>query len=87
MSAKGGGYMEKEICSNCKYSQLVRLPISDTREGIHSSDKHIDMYICHHRKAQHYGHLMLGDHSCLGFKVRVAEKTLKERKPKQYSGL
>jgi len=66
--------MEKEICSNCKYSQLVLLPIGETRGGIHSSDSHIHMYVCHQRRAQHYGHIMIGDHSCLGFKERGEEK-------------
>ena len=66
--------MGKEICSNCKYSQLVQVPVGETHGGIHSSDKHIDMYVCHHRRAVHYGHMMLGDHSCLGFKEMMGEK-------------
>lgn len=76
--------MEKEICSNCKYSQLIQLPVGETYEGIHSSDNHIHMYICHHRRDQHYGHILLGDHSCLGFKKSVDEKKLKERKPARH---
>ena len=63
--------MEKEVCSNCKYAQLVWLPIGETHRGVHSSDQHLDMYVCRHRRAQHYGHIMLGDHSCLGFRERV----------------
>jgi len=66
--------MEKEVCSNCKYAILVMLPLGDTQRGIHSSDKHINMYICHHRSAQHYGHVMLGDHTCLGFKPIESSK-------------
>ena len=66
--------MEKECCGNCKFAQLMRLPIGDTRSGVHSSDAHIDMYICHHQRAQHYGHIMLGDHTCLGFKMRDVAK-------------
>jgi len=66
--------MEKEVCGNCKYAQLVWLPIGETSGGIHSSDKRINMYICHHRSAQHYGHIMLFDHSCLGFKERGGER-------------
>ncbi|MFC1925541.1 hypothetical protein ACFLW2_02460 [Chloroflexota bacterium] len=60
--------MKKEICSNCKYAQVAWIPVGETQSGIHTSDKHIDMYLCRHRRAQHYGHIMLGDHSCLGFK-------------------
>jgi hypothetical protein len=67
--------MEKEeFCSNCKYAQLVLLPVGETRAGVHSSDTHINMYICHNRRAQHYGHIMLGDHTCLGFKARDVTK-------------
>jgi len=66
--------MEKECCSTCKFAQLVLLPIGNTHGGVHSSDAHIDMYICHHQRAQHYGHIMLGDHTCLGFKARDAAK-------------
>ncbi len=66
--------MENEMCSNCKYGQLVMLPLGDTKGGVHSSDKHINMYICHHRSAQHYGHVLLGDHSCLGFKILDVNK-------------
>ena len=66
--------MDNENCSSCKYGQLVMLPLGDIKEGIHSSDKHIKMYICHHRSAQHYGHVMLGDHSCLGFKALEVSK-------------
>jgi len=66
--------MEKELCSTCKFGQLVWLPTGETHGGVHASDTHIDMYICHNRRAQHYGHLMLGDHSCLGFKERDVAK-------------
>jgi len=66
--------MEKEGCGSCKYGILVRLPVGETHGGVHSSDKHIDMYICHHQRAQHYGHIMLGEHTCLGFKMRDAAK-------------
>ena len=66
--------MDKEICSNCKYAQLLWLPVGETLGGIHSSDKRIDMYICHQQRAQHYGHIMLGDHYCLGFKEKAIEK-------------
>lgn len=66
--------MAKESCSNCQYSQLVLLPTGETHGGVHSSDTHINMYICHQQRAQHYGHIMLGDHYCLGFKERAAEK-------------
>ncbi|MFC1944550.1 hypothetical protein ACFLX5_03540 [Chloroflexota bacterium] len=62
--------MEREGCSNCKHAQLVMLPAGETHGGVHASDTHINMYICHHRRAQHYGHIMLGDHSCLGFRER-----------------
>ena len=79
--------MDKHICSNCKYSQLVYIPIAKTNGGVHSSDSFIEMYVCNHKRAVHYGHIMLGDHSCLGFKETVGEKKLKERKPKVYSGL
>ena len=66
--------MEQEWCNNCQFGQLVWLNVSDTREGVHSSDKHIDMYICRFKRAQHYGHMMVGDHSCVGFKQREIEK-------------
>ena len=66
--------MEQEMCKNCRFAKVVWLPVSETHEGIHSSDKHIDMYICHLRRAQHYGHIMLGDHSCLGFKEKDETK-------------
>ena len=56
--------MEQEMCKNCRFAQVVWLPASETHEGIHSSDKHIDMYICHLRRAQHYGHMMQNQ-SCL----------------------
>jgi len=49
-------------CSNCKFALLVWLPVGETHGGVHTSDKHIDMYICHHQRAEHYGHVMLGDH-------------------------
>ena len=77
--------MEKEICSNCKYSQLVRFPVGEIYGGIHSSDNHVNMYICHHRRAQHYGHVLLGDHSCLGFKKSVDDKKLRVRKFARYA--
>jgi len=66
--------MEKEVCGNCKHAQLVWLPIGEISGGIHSSDKRINMYICHHRSAQHYGHIMIFDHSCLGFRERGAKR-------------
>ena len=66
--------MEKEMYSSCKYAQLVWLPVGATRAGVHSSDTHIDMYICRHQRAQHYGHILLGDHSCLGFRQRDVTK-------------
>lgn len=66
--------MEQELGQNCRFAQVVWLPASETHEGIHSSDKHIDMYICHLRRAQHYGHIMLDDHSCLGFKENDVTK-------------
>lgn len=66
--------MESECCSNCKYAQLVWLPLGETHSGTHVSDKHINMYICRHRRAGHFGHVLLGDHSCLGFKERNLEK-------------
>jgi hypothetical protein len=66
--------MEREGCGTCKHGQLVWLPRGETHGGVHDSDKHIDMYVCHHRRAQHYGHMMVGDHYCLGFKERPAEK-------------
>ena len=66
--------MEKEGCSNCRSAQLVWLPTGETHAGVHSSDAHIDMYICHNQRAQHYGHIMLGDHTCLGFKERDVAK-------------
>ena len=66
--------MVKEGCSNCQYAQLVWLPTGETHGGVHSSDTHIDMYICHQQRAQHYGHIMLGDHYCLGFKEKSIEK-------------
>ena len=66
--------MERERCSNCKYAQLVWLPLGETHGGSHISDKHIDMYICKQQRAGHYGHVLLGDHSCLGFKERNVEK-------------
>ena len=69
--------MEQELCKNCKFAQIVWLPTGETHGGIHSSDKHIDMYICHLRRAQHYGHIILGDHSCLGFKKQDVTKTTK----------
>ena len=62
--------MEHECCSNCKYSQLVFLPLGETHGGTHTSDAHIDMYICRHQRAGHFGHVLLGEHSCLGFKER-----------------
>jgi hypothetical protein len=31
--------------------------------------------------------MLLGDHTCLGFKKGVDEKKLKERKTERYSGL
>ena len=66
--------MEEECCKNCSYGQLVRLPLGETHGGLHESDTHIDMYVCHFRRALHYGHIMLGDHSCLGFKQRSSLK-------------
>ena len=67
--------MERECCSNCAFGELVRLPTGETRGGVHSSDTHVNMFICHHQRAQHYGHMMLGDHSCLGFKERDVDKS------------
>jgi hypothetical protein len=52
----------------------VWLPLAETHSGLHESDTHIDMYICHLQRALHYGHVMLGDHSCLGFKEKGYEK-------------
>lgn len=66
--------MEKEGCSNCKHGQLVRLYTAQTTGGVHSSDTHIDMYICRYRRAQHFGHIMVGDHSCVGFEPRDTSK-------------
>ena len=66
--------MERECCSNCKFAQLVWLPLGETHGGTHLSDKHIEMYICHQKRALHFGHVLLGDHACLGFKLRDAEK-------------
>jgi hypothetical protein len=66
--------MENEFCSACKFAQLVWLPTAETHGGVHSSDTRIDMYICHNHRAQHYGHIMLGDHGCLGFKERDVAK-------------
>lgn len=63
--------MESECCSNCRFAQLVWLPLGETHSGAHASDKHIEMYICQQQRAVHYGHVLLGDHSCLGFKKRV----------------
>lgn len=59
--------METESCSNCKHAQLLWLHVGETHGGVHTSDTHIDMYICRYKRAQHYGHIMIGDHSCLGF--------------------
>lgn len=61
-------------CSNCRFALLVWLPVGETRGGVHTSDKHIHMYICHDQRAEHYGHVMLGDHSCPDFKERDAAK-------------
>jgi len=36
--------MQKEGCGNCKHGELVWIHIGETRGGVHSSDKHIDMY-------------------------------------------
>lgn len=66
--------MEHERCSNCKHGQLVWLHTGEIHDGIHSTDTHFDMYICRYRRAQHYGHVMIGDHSCIGFTQRDVEK-------------
>ena len=66
--------MNQACCSNCKFARLVWLTTGETHGGVHSSDTHVAMHICHHRSAQHYGHLLLGDHSCLGFKAIDAVK-------------
>ena len=66
--------MEKEGCGNCKHGQLVLLHAGETRGGVHASDSHIDMYICRYQRAQHYGHIMVSDHWCIGFKRREVEK-------------
>ncbi len=67
--------MDNEGCNTCKYGELIWLYSGEIRGGVHSSDKHIDMYICRYRRAQHYGHMMVGDHWCIGFKQRDAEKS------------
>lgn len=72
--------MDKECCSDCKFGQLIWLPIGETHGGVHSSDKHIDMYICHHKRAVHYGHMMLGDHYCLGFRAGEAERQPRKKR-------
>lgn len=66
--------MEQEGCSDCKYAQLVWLHTGETRGGVHTTDTHVDMYICRFRRAQHYGHIMIADHSCVGFVQRDPEK-------------
>lgn len=54
--------MDNEGCSTCKHGQLVLLHTVETHEGVHTSDAHLDMYICRYRRAQHFGHIMTGDH-------------------------
>ncbi|MDY6912819.1 MAG: hypothetical protein SVM79_10740 [Chloroflexota bacterium] len=66
--------MKHESCSNCKHGQMVWLHAGKTHGGVHSSDSHIDMYICQFKRAQHYGHIMIGDHWCVGFGQRNVEK-------------
>jgi len=66
--------MDHEGCSNCKHGQLVWLHTGETHGGVHTSDTHLDMYICRYRRAQHYGHMMVSDHSCIGFEQRDIEK-------------
>ena len=61
---------QTECCKDCQFGRLVLLPLGETHAGVHSSDTHIDMYICQFRRALHYGHMLVGDHSCLGFKER-----------------
>ena len=61
---------QKDSCQDCQFGRLVRLPVGETHEGVHSSDRHLDMYVCQMRRALHYGHLLVGDHSCLGFQER-----------------
>jgi hypothetical protein len=66
--------MEHDGCNNCKYGQLVWFHTGETHGGEHSSDTRMDMYICRFRRAQHYGHIMIGDHSCIGFEKKNIEK-------------
>ncbi len=66
--------MQQEGCNTCKHGQLVWLHAGETRGGVHSTDAHIDMYICKFRRAQHYGHIMVADHSCVGYTQRDIEK-------------
>ncbi len=66
--------MEKESCVNCKHGELVWIHTGETHDGVHSSDVHMDMYICRFRRAQHYGHIMIGEHMCIGFAERDITK-------------
>ena len=59
--------MEDQCCRNCKHGQLVRVRTNGTHSRADSSDAHFDMYICHFRRAEHFGHVMIGEHACIGF--------------------
>ena len=59
--------MNEECCRNCKHGQLIRVCTDETHGGADSSDTHFDMYICHFRRAEHFGHVMIGEHACIGF--------------------
>jgi len=68
--------MSEECCRNCKYGQLIRVLCDETHDSVGSSDGHFNMYTCHFRRSEHFGHLMIGDHACVGFgfKERDLEK-------------
>ena len=59
--------MEDQCCRNCEHSQLVRVLIGESHGGADSSRNHLDLYTCHFRRAEHFGHVMIGEHACIGF--------------------
>jgi hypothetical protein len=59
--------MEDQFCRNCEHGQLVRVRTDGTHRGADSSDAHFDLYTCHFRRAEHFGHVMIGEHACIGF--------------------
>ncbi len=68
--------MEDQCCRNCEHSQLLRGLVGKSHSSADSSSAHFDLYTCHFRRAEHFGHVMIGEHACIGFgfKERDLEK-------------